>query len=541
MTNPFKSVAPALGLRGLLFFLLGLVLLARTIPTFISMDGMPDFVAALVGAFLITVGVRDLIHAAQRMTRLRPDKLEFGPIDEVYGRGKSGKGIPSRLMSADENPNEAGQANLIEWIARVYPRLAYVPLPYTGALHAALIGFLLGVLGLAILVLLRVVLAGSMSPAQLSGIVDWYLAMYFVAGFIFWAAVGRFGFRRALRFEGNLNAGKMVMIFLGVLGVAIVLAIFMAGGSSVLMAPDLGSLPTLLVVGSLIVIASTMLIVRLRGSRAPDSYQASRGEELVTVAMHPTDLVNVIKSYTGKLGRGTIWHLGEWKPQFDEHERISAGHFDANLNVESGIQINESPPSRPESKIGMILVTLGLLLTTAAGFLLFRATSADLGSAAAVTDALRTPLALVIFGALFYRVGIIPMSELEWNSVIVKCIVNGTYQEQGSVTHLHAGDSTVRGSVLTRATVQPRCAYLKSVGFLRPGLASHRVPRLIDRVERADQVGNELLAAIHAHAREMMTTGTTSEPMKLTLPHEPTDARGDGDDRPEPPQPNTRH
>ena len=544
MTNPFKKVAPVLGVRGVLFCLLGLVLLARAIPTLISMEGVPDVAAALIGTFLLAVGVRDLIHTAQRMTRLRIDKLEFGPIDQMYRRGKGGVSIPAGLMSADDNPNEAGQANLIEWIARVFPRLAYVPRPYTGALHAALIGLSLGILGLVILLILRVLLAGSTSPAQLSGIIDWYVSLYFVAGFVFWAAVSRFGFRRALNFEGNLNGGKMVIIFLAVLGGAVVLAMIMAGSDTILAAPDLGSLPTLLIAGSLIVIAATLLIVNFRSRRAPDGYRVHRGEEFVTVAMHPTDLINVIKSYTGKLGSGAFWHLGDWKPKFDEHTAVSAGEFEANLNAESGIKFNDSPPPRPESTVGTVLMSLGLLMTAVAGFLLFRAAAVDLSSGSALLAALRTPVALLIFGALFYRVGIIPIAELEWTSSVVKCLVSGTFQTQGGMALMQAGDPTVKGSVLTSATVQPRCAYMTSVGFLQPGLAKQRVPRLIDRVEPAEQVSNELLAAIHNQARQMTTIGTVSEPLKIALPDESADASGDAPasgDGTESPQPDTRH
>ncbi len=544
MTNPFKKVAPALGLRGVLFCLLGLVLLARAIPTLISMEGVPDIAAALIGTFLLVVGVRDLIHTAQRMTRLRVDKLEFGPIDEMYGRGKGAVGIPSGLMSSDDNPNENGQANLIEWIARVFPKLAFVPRPYTGALHAALIGFSLGVLGLVILLLLRVLLAGTTNPAQLSGIIDWYLSLYFVAGFVFWAAVSRFGFRRALNFEGNLNGGKMVFIFLAVLGGAVVMAMVMAGSDSIMAAPDLGGLPTLLIVGSLVVIAATLLIVHLRSRRAPDGYRVYRGEEFVTVAMHPTDLVNVIKSYTGKLGSGAVWHMGDWKPEFDEHTAVSAGEFEADLNVESGIKFNDSPPPRPESRIGTFVMSFGLLMTAAAGFLLFQAAGADFASGPALIETLSMPIALLIFGALFYRIGIIPIAELEWSSVIVKCLVNGTFQTQGGMALMHAGDPTVKGSVLTSATVQPRCAYMSSVGFLQPGLAKQRVLRLIDRVEPADQISNELLVAIHNQARQMTTIGTVSEPMKIALPDKSDEAAGDGaekGDGAEPAQPDTRH
>lgn len=37
-----KKIAPALGIRGLLFALLGLVLLARAVPTLLSMDGVHE-------------------------------------------------------------------------------------------------------------------------------------------------------------------------------------------------------------------------------------------------------------------------------------------------------------------------------------------------------------------------------------------------------------------------------------------------------------------------------------------------------------------
>lgn len=540
MTNPFKKIAAVMGARGLLFSLLGLVLLGRAVPTLLSMDRVPDVAAALIGILLLTVGVFDLVRTAQQVTRLRKDKLDFSPIDQAYAAGPGGTRLPPTLMAADENPNEAGQANLVEWLARVFPRLAYVPRPYTAALHAAVIALAMGVLGVVILVLLRVLLAASTSAAQLSAILDWYLWLYFVSGFVFWAAVSRYGFRRALRFEGNLDGRKMVLIFLAVLAGAVVLAIGMSKADATPEPPPaLGNLPTLLVLGSLLVIGATAAIVFIRGRRASDQYSVYRGEEFFTVPMHPTDLINVVKSYTGKLGAGTYMHLGSWKPEFAEHTAVSAGEFEADLNAESGISLVDNAPASPENAIGSGFAWLGLAMTAAAGFLLFQAASADWSSAPAMVEALRTPVGLGIFGVLFYRLGIIPVAELEWSSVIVQCLVNGTFQTQGGMALMHSGDRAIKGSVLTSATVQPRCAHIASVGFLQPGLAKQTVPRLIDRVEPAEQVGNELLAAIHRQAQQMTTIGTPAEPMKIAGPDEPAGTRetgaGNGADADAPP------
>jgi hypothetical protein len=143
----------------------------------------------------------------------------------------------------------------------------------------------------------------------------------------------------------------------------------------------------------------------------------------------------------------------------------------------------------------------------------------------------------MIFGALFYRLGLIPVSEMEWTSVITNCLITGTFQAQSGMALMSAGDHSIKGSVLTNATVQPRCAYLTSVGFLRPGAAKHKVPRLIDKVEQAEQVSNEILAAIHNQARQMMSVGTQLPPMQITLPDNSGDGSGQDDaaveDRPE--------
>lgn len=519
MKNPFKKIAPALGARGALFSLLGLVLLARAVPSLINVDRTPDLAAALIGALLLAVGVVDLIHAAQRLTRLRKEKLEFSPIDYAYVRGAGGQQIPPNLMSADENPNEVGQANLIEWLARVFPKLAYLPSPYKGALHSVLIALSLGILGVVILVLLRVLLAGSSSTAQLSAVLDWYLWMYFVLGFVFWAAISRYGFRRALHFESHLNGRKMVGIFLALLTVSVVVIFGMTESeANPLPPPDLGALTTILVLGSIIVIASTAAIVFIRSKRAPDQYSVYRGEEFFTVGMHPTDMINVIKSFTGKLGEGSYMHLGSWKPDFKEHTAVSAGEFEADLNAESVIKLNDNGASTPETTIGTGLAWLGILLTAASGFLLWQAAGGNWGSSNAFVELLRTPIALTIFGVLLYRLGIIPVAELKWTSVLTTCHITGTFQTQGGMALMNAGDQSIKGSVLTSATVQPRCAYLTSVGFLRPGAAKHAVPRLIDQVEPADQVSNELLAAIHHQAKQMMAVGAPAAPAQPALP-----------------------
>jgi len=530
MTNPFKQIAYVLGTRGALFSALGLILLARAVPTLMSMEGIPDIPAAIIGALLLTAGIVDLIHAAQRMTRLRTDKLEFSSIDYLYA-GRSGGGrLPPRLMAADENPNEAGQANMIEWMARVFPKLAYMPRPYTASLHAVMIALSLGVLGIVILVVLRVLLAGSTDAPQLTQILDWYLWLYFVLGFAFWAALNRFGFRRALHFEGNLRGGRMVAIFLVLLAASVfIIAGLDATDTNALVPPDLGGLTAILILGSIVVIGATFAITFVRSRRAPDQYSVFRGEEFFTVGMHPTDMINVIKSFTGKLGAGGYMHMGSWKPEFAEHTAVSAGEFEANLNAESAIVVNDNMPARPEKRIGTGLAMMGLLLIISAGFLLFRAAAADWSSATTIVAALRYPTALLIFGALFYRLGLIPIAELEWTSILTNCHLSGTFQTQGGMALMSAGDNSIKGSVLTSATVQTRCAYLTSVGFIRPGVAKHAVPRLIDQVQPADQVSNELLAAIHSQANQMMSVGTQLPPMKIALPDKSDDIAGQDD------------
>ena len=519
MTNPFKKIAYVLFARGALFSLLGFVLLARAVPTLMSMEGIPDIPAALIGAFLLTIGVIDLIRAAQRMTRLRKDKLEFSSIDYMYARSAGGGRLPPGLMAADDNPNEAGQANMIEWMSRVFPKLAYIPRPYTGALHAVMIGFLLGVLGIAILIALRVLLAGSTAAPQLSLTLEWYLWLYFVLGFVFWAAISRYGFRKALNYQGNLRGGRMVAIFLALLAASVVLiAGTSEAGAGAAAPPDLGGLTAILILGSLGIILGTFALVFVRTRRAPENYSVFRGEEFFTVGMHPTDMINVIKSYTGKLGAGAYMHLGSWKPEFAEHTAVSAGEFEANLNAESAIVLNETPAGRPEKAIGTLFAIAGLALTMIAGFLLYGAAGADFASGAAIVDALRYPAAFLVFGALFYRMALIPVAELEWTSILTNCHIAGTFQAQGGMALMQTNEHSLKGSVLTSATVQTRCAYATTVGFMRPGVAKHAVPRLIDQVVPADQVSNELLAAIHQQATQMMAVGTHVPPVQVALP-----------------------
>lgn len=517
MTNPFKVIAPAIGARGLLLTLLGLVLLARAVPTLLSMQGMPDIAAAAIGVFLLTFGVVDLVRAAQKMTRLRKEKLEVAPIDLVYSPGGSGgERLPRSLMAADDNPNEANQAAMIDWLARVFPRIAFLPGPYTGILHGVLIGLLLGVMGIIAMIGLRVLLAGSTTPAQLALIIDWSMWFYFVLGFGFWAAISRFGFRRALHFESHLGAARMVGAFVILLGGAIALTVASTTAGNMPPPPELGVLPALLVAGSLGVILGSAVIILARSRRAPSEYSVYRDEEFVTVGMHPTDIINVIKSYTGKLIGGNYWHLGSWKPQFAEHTAVSAGEFEADLNAESSIALNDAAGSRPERRLGAALAWLGVLLIAAAGFFLFRAASIEWTSATATANALALPVGLTVFGFLFYRVGLVPIAELEWTSVITSCVITGTFQTQGGMAFMNSGDHSLKGSVLTSATIQPRCAYLTSVGYLLPGASRHKVPRLIDRVEPAGPIAKELIAAVHNQARQMMSAG--AQPMQPAGP-----------------------
>ncbi len=508
MTNPFKKIAPALFLRGALFALLGLVLLAKTVPSLLNLEQGFDIAGGVIGAFLLTFGVMDLFGAAQRFTRLRTEKLDFSAIDFAYVSGSGGAQIPRTLMDSDRNPNEAGQASLIEWLARVFPKLAYLPYPYTAALHSVLIALGIGLLGLLLLLMLRIVMAEQTGQEQLANILDWYQWLYLVLGLAFWAAVSRFGFARALLFQGSLMPKKIVGLFLLLLVLAVVYAISTARTGATLAAPpDLGALPLILWVGSLLVIAATIALVFLRGKRSVDRYAVAREEEFFTVGMHPTDMINCVKSFTGKLGEGIYMHLGSWKPAFKEHTAVQAGEFDADLNAESNIQLNDSGTSYIDTTVGMALAWIGILVTSAAGFLLWQSADASWDTVTAALMSLRTPIALLVFGSLLYRLGAIAVAELAWTSILTYCHIDGTFQAQGGMSLMNAGETTVKGSVLTTATVQPRCAYLTSVGFLQPGLAKCTVVRVIDQVDTAGQVTSDLLAAIHHQCNQMTAAG----------------------------------
>jgi len=539
MTNPFKKIAPALLLRGALFTLLGLLLLTQALPALINVQLSLDLSAALFGAGLLAFGVVDIVHGMKRLTRIRVEKLESRPIDFAYAPGAGGERLPPTLMSADENPNEAAQATLIEWLARVMPRLAYLPLPYTGALHSTLIAFGLGVLGLAIYVLLRVLMAGPMGDAQLANMLDWYLFLYFLLGFAFWAGISRYGFRRALIFEARLMPTRIVTLFLALLLAAVVAAIALSRAETPLVAPpSLGPLVPLLWGGSLLVVLGAVTLVMLRARRAPNAYSVHRGEEFFTVGMHPSDIINIIKSCTGKIGAGAYMHMGNWKPDYKEHTAVHAGEFEANLNAESAIRLNEAPSAHPEARLGTAFAWLGVLLTAAAGVWLWQASGTSWSNTGEMLLMLRTPIALLIFGVLIYRLGIIPVAELEWTSVLTNCRMEGTFQSQGGMALVNNGSNSLKGSVLTSATVQPRCAFLTSVGFLQPGLAKNSVVRLIDRVEPADSVANDLLGAIHAQAARVHSAGSPvapAAPVGEALP-DPAQA-GDGAGRANGPEP----
>src|SRR5690606_5458208 len=222
-----------------------------------------------------------------------------------------------------------------------------------------------------IYILLRIVMGGSVNPAQLESMLDWYLWLYFLIGFAFWAAVSRFGFRRALLFESKLLPGKLVTLFLALLLGSVALAVALVkSGTELAAPPDLGSLTAILWLGSFVVIAAAAAIALLRARRAPEQYSVHRGEEFFTVGMHPTDMINVIKSFTGKLGPGAYVHLGSWKPEFKEHTAVNAGEFQASVNAESTIQLNERANARPEAAIGTALAWAGIAMTTIAGVLL---------------------------------------------------------------------------------------------------------------------------------------------------------------------------
>lgn len=508
MTNPFKEIAVALLLRGAIFAVLGLVLLARAVPSLLDAGLVLNVSGVVIGALLLSVGVVDLMHGVQRLTRMRKSKLETPPIDSAYGRGSGGAAIPSSLMNADENPNEEGQATLVEWLARVFPKLAYLPLPYTSVLHSVLVAFGLGAAGMLIYVALRVVMAGASTPQQLTNTLEWYLWLYFLIGLGFWATVSRFGFRRALAFQNQLLPRKITTLFLALLLGSVALAVAMArSGTQLAPPPDLGAIVPILWGGSLVVIGAALAIVMLRSQRAPDRYSVHRGEEFFTVGMHPTDMINVIKSFTANLGPGPYVHLGSWKPEFKEHTAVQAGEFETDLNAESTMQLNERARPSIEARLGTAIAWAGILTIAIAGLMLWRLAGGTWDGASTAVTSLRTPLALTIFGSLVYRLGVIPVAELQWTSVLTACRIEGTFQAQGGMALMSAGERTLKGSVLTSASVRPKCAYLTSVGFLQPGLARNTVVRLIDRVEPAGQVANDLLAAIRLRATHMMSAG----------------------------------
>jgi hypothetical protein len=376
----------------------------------------------------------------------------------------------------------------------------------------------LGAAGLLIYIALRVVLAGSASAAQLTRVLDWYLWLYFLIGLGFWAAVSQFGFRRALAFQSQLLPRRIVALFLVLLAAAVAAAMLMSpGGTEVSAPPELGMVVPILWSGSLLIIGAAITLAFLRGKRAPDRYAVHREEEFFTVGMHPTDMINVVKSFTGKLGVGAFMHLDSWKPVYKEHTAVHAGEFEADLNAESALQLDEQANAGREALLGTALAWIGIATVGIAGLLLWQFATSDGDAGYAATESLRTAVALVIFGSLAYRLGIVPIAELRWTSVLTACRIEGTFQAQGGMALMNAGDSSLKGSVLTSASVQPKCAYLTSVGFLRPGFARHSVVRLIDRVEPAGQVANELLAAIRRQAALMARAGLPAAPRDATL------------------------
>ena len=423
MTNPFKKVAVALFARGAIFSVLGFLLLVKTIPSLLNIERGVDIGAGVIGVFLLGLGVRDIFFALQRSTRIRTDKLNVHPIDFNYS-GQSGVQLPMDLMDSDANPNERGHQGLLEWIARVAPRVAYLPFPYRSILHSVVIAVGLGILGIVILVLLRIVFASEADQVNLSNTLDWYQWLYFVVGYLFWFSVSRYGFRNAIVYQKHLLPGKIVGLFVLLMIVAVAVAIMLAYDQSTNVKapapPDLGPLTGMLWVGSFIVIVGAFALVFMRMRQAPDHYSVYRGEEFFTVSMHPTDMVNSIKSYTGRIGGGTYMHLGSWKPDFKEHTAVQAGEFEASLHAESAIQLNESGTHNSGLALGTVMAYLGIALSTIAGVLLWKSsgqTWTGVEAQAAILS-LRTPLALFIFGGLLYRLGSIAVSELQWTSVL---------------------------------------------------------------------------------------------------------------------------
>ncbi len=513
MTNPFKKVALALFARGALFSLIGLYLLLKLIPALINIEAGVDLAGGAIGVFLLGLGIRDIFAALQRYTPLRTDRLDFFGIGRAYPPKYTEDSLPLDLMNSDANPNEQHQGSRGEWIARVYPKFAYIPLPYKTIFRAALIAVVLGIVSLFGFLFLRVALASGAEAIHLSEVLGWYQLMAFLVGYLFWISVSRHGFRNVYKYERNLIPGKMVAFFVGLVIFSVLVSVIVANAEKEAIAPpDMGLLPAIIWIGSLVTIGVCVLLVFVRSKRAPERYNVFRNEEFFTVSMHPTDIINSIKSYTGRIGGGTYMHVGNWKPKFQEHTAVSAGEFEADLHAESSIQLNESSGQGGEANIGNLVALVGIFLSGTAGILLWQGVSDAVADPEGALLAIRTPIALFIFGSLLYRLGSIAIAELQWTSVATYTHMDGTFQTQGGMALMQAGDHSVKGSVLTSANVQPRCAYITSIGYLDPRMAKEKIVRTIDRVDPAEPVANELIDFIRNQAANMMNAGAPAAP-----------------------------
>ncbi len=522
MTNPFRKVALALFARGALFTLIGLYLLIKLIPALVDLKTGIDLAGGVIGIALLGFGIRDIFGALQRYTPLRTERLDFFGIGRAYPPKYSEDSLPLDLMNSDANPNEQHQGNPGEWMARINPKFAYIPLPYKTILRTALVATVLGITSLIGYLFLRVALAGDAEVSHLGEILGWYQSMVFLVGYLFWLSISRHGFRNVYKYERSLIPGKMVAFFVGLVAFSVLASLVMANveeGS--LTAPNLGWLPAIIWAGSLSTIVVCALLVFLRSKRAPERYAVFRNEEFFTVSMHPSDIINSIKSYTGRISGGTYMHVGSWKPKFQEHTAVSAGEFEADLHAESAIKLNENAGQTSEANVGNLVAVAGILLGAVAGILLWRSTSAITSAPAGTLLPLTTPIALFIFGNLLHRLGSIAIAELEWTSVASYTHMDGTFQSQGGLALMQAGDHAVKGSVLTSASVQPHCAYITSIGYLDPRMAKEKIIRSIDRVEPAEAIANELIEFIRSQANRMATTGTPAAPAKLPQIGEP--------------------
>lgn len=514
MTNPFRRIAPFLLFRGAIFTALGLLLIARLLPALTIENVGTAFNpgAAVVGIALLGAGMRDVVNGIKYLTPLRPDSISIAPIDAAYVSGAGGKAIPEGLIERDENPNESAHSRTVHWLVRLMPSLAFLPLPYIGVLSSMLVALGLGVGGIVIYVLLRAVLPAQLGTATVASLLDWYMTMYFLLGIAFWAGISRFGLRYALSFHSFVVPGRVKGIFVLLLGAAVIAAFALsAAGTDAPSPPPLGSFVALILAGSLVTLGSAFGLILLRASRSPDQFGVYRDDEFVTVGMHPTDVVNVIKSYTGRIGAGLTLHIGDWRPGFKEHTAVHAGEFEARLHAESAIRYDENPARGSEAGLGTLLAWSGIVLTTLAGVLLWRASGQSFASAGDVFGTLQWPIAIFVFGTLLYRLGIIPVAELRWSSTLVACHIDGTFQAQGGMTLMNSGDQALKGNVMTSASVQLRSAQLSSIGLLQPGHSKNAVVRLIDRVVPAPEIAAGVLERIQEQAKRMQA-GTTQGP-----------------------------